>query len=127
MGQAIEIIDMERSAVGWRRGASREKDGEVVLLGKTVEQFNTDVKTKSLKGVVVENGDYKKIFWAMRCVSEHSDHDMAAGKKLPLPKIDDMKTDLKEFEDYQGAVRKRKKDTEEARKKLEDPPKAETL
>jgi AAA domain len=104
-----------------------ERFVEEVLLGKTVERFNTDVKTQSLKGVVVEDDDYRKIFWAMRRVSEHSGHDMAAGINLPLPKIDDMKTDLKEFEDYQGAVRKRKKGTEEARKKLEDPPKAETL
>jgi hypothetical protein len=99
---------------------------EELLLGKTVERFNTDVKTQSLKGVVVEDDDYKKIYWAMKRVSERSGHDMAAGKNLPPPKIDDMKADLKEFEDYQSAIRKRKKDTEEVRKKLEEPPKAAT-
>jgi hypothetical protein len=104
-----------------------ERFVEEVLLGKTVERFNTDVKTLSLKGVVVEDDDYKKIFWAMKRVSERSGHDMAAGKNLPPPKINDMKADLKEFEDYQGVIRKRKKDTEDARKKLEEPPKAETL
>jgi hypothetical protein len=104
-----------------------ERFVEEVLLGKTVERFNTDVKTQSLKGVVVEDDDYKKIFWAMKRVSERSGHDMAAGKNLPPPKIDDMKADLHEFEDYQGVIRKRKKDTEDTRKKLEDPPKAETL
>lgn len=104
-----------------------ERFVEEVLLGKTVERFNTDVKTKSLKGVVVEDDDYKKIYWGMKRVSERSGHDMAAGKNLPPPKIGDMKADLKEFEDYQGAIRKRKKDTEDARKKLEDPPKAATL
>jgi energy-coupling factor transporter ATP-binding protein EcfA2 len=104
-----------------------ERFVEEVLLGKTVERFNTDVKTQSLKGVVVDNDDYKKIFWAMKRVSERSGHDMAAGKNLPPPKIDDMRADLKEFEDYQGVTRTRKKDTEEVRKKLEEPPKAETL
>jgi len=48
-------------------------------------------------------------------------------ENLPPPKINDMKADLKEFEDYQGVIRKRKKDTEDTRKKLEEPPKAETL
>lgn len=76
---------------------------------------------------MVDDDDYKKIFWAMKRVSERSGHDMAAGKNLPAPKVSDMKADLKEFEDYQSAARKRKKDTEEMRKKLEEPPKAETL
>lgn len=100
---------------------------EEVLLGKTVERFNTDVRTQSLKGVVVEDDDYAKVYWAMKRVSERSGHDMAAGKNLPPPKPDDMKADLKEIEDYRAAVNTRRKDTDKRRAELEKPPKAQTL
>jgi hypothetical protein len=43
---------------------------EEVLLGKVVERFNTDIRTQSLKGVVVDDDDYKTIYWAMKHVSE---------------------------------------------------------
>ena len=45
---------------------------EEVLLYRVVERFGSDVKTQSLKGVVVDDDDYKTIFWAMKRVSERS-------------------------------------------------------
>ena len=74
-----------------------ERFVEEVLLGKTVERFNSEVKTQSLKNVVVEDSDYKTIYWAMKRVSERSGHDMAAGKNVPAPTPDDMKADLDEL------------------------------
>ena len=53
---------------------------EEVLLGKVVERFNSDVKTQSLKGVVVDDDDYVKIYWAMKRASERSGHDMASAR-----------------------------------------------
>ncbi len=100
---------------------------EEVLLGKVVERFNTDVKTQSLKGVVVDDDDYKKIFWAMKRVSERSGHDMAAARNVPVPKPDDMKADLKAIDDYRVAIDKRRKETTERRAEYEQPPKAKTL
>ena len=64
---------------------------EEVLLSKVVERFGSDVKTQSLKGVVVADEDYKTIFWAMKRASERSGHDMAAAKNIPLPKIEELK------------------------------------
>ena len=58
---------------------------EEVLLSGVVERYGSDVKTQSLKGVVVKDEDYHKIFWAMRRVSERSGHDMAAAKNIPIP------------------------------------------
>ena len=98
---------------------------EEVLLGKVVERFNTDVRTQSLKGVVVEDADYRTIYWAMKRASERSGHDMAAGKAAPAPKPADMKADLDELDTFRLAIGKRKKDTEEKRKLLEQPPAAE--
>jgi hypothetical protein len=100
---------------------------EEVLLGKVIERFNTDVKTQSLSGVVVDDDDYKTVYWAMKRASERSGHDMAAGRNVPVPKPDEMKADLKKIDDYRVAVDKRRKDTEAGRKRLQDPPKAATL
>jgi hypothetical protein len=118
----------------WRAGAKDfysdlretwERLVEEVLLGKVVERFNTDVRTQSLKGVVVEDLDYKTVFWAMKKASERSGHDMAMGKAAPVPTPTDMKADLDEIEAFRTAVAKRKRDTEEQRKLLEQPPVAE--
>jgi hypothetical protein len=100
---------------------------EEVLLGKVIERFNTDVKTQSLSGVVVDDDDYKTVYWAMKRASERSGHDMAAGRNVPVPKPDEMKADLKKIDDYRVAVDKRRKDTEAGRKRLQYPPKAATL
>lgn len=117
----------------WRRTAKDfytelretwERLVEESLLYKVVERFNAEVKTQSLKGVVVEDGDYQTIYWAMRRVSERSGHDMAAGKNVPTPKPTDMKVDLDTIDNFRVSVQKRRKEAEDRRAKLEDPPKA---
>lgn len=97
---------------------------EEVVLGKVVERFNTDVKTQSLKGVVIEDEDYKTVFWAMARVSELSGHDMATGRALPLAKPTDMKTDLDKLDTFKTDIVKRSKDATKRRKALEEPPAA---
>jgi len=100
---------------------------EEVLLGKVVERFNTDIRTQSLKGVVVDDDDYKTIYWAMKHVSERSGHDMAAGRNVPVPKPDEMKSDLKAMDDYRINIDKRRKSTADVRAEYERAPKAATL
>ena len=99
---------------------------EEVLLYRVVERFGSDVKTQSLKGVVVSDDDYKIIFFAMKRASERSGHDMAAARNAPLPKIEEIKEEVSMLDTYRDQVRKRAKVAEEARKKLEQPPKATT-
>ena len=99
---------------------------EEVLLSRVVERFGSDVKTQSLKGVVVNDEDYKIIFWAMKRVSLRSGHDMAAAKNMPLPKIKELKEEAKALDTYRDTLRKRSRATEETRKRLEQPPKAAT-
>lgn len=120
----------------WRRSAKDfytdlretwERLVEEVLLGKVVERFNSDVKTQSLKGVVVEDEDHKRVYWAMKRVSERSGHDMAAGKAIPVPTPADMKSDLDVIDQYRIHANKRKKDAEKRRIDLEQPPKATVL
>ena len=99
---------------------------EEVLLSRVVERYGSDVKTQSLKRVVVDDEDYKTIFWAMKRVSERSGHDMAAAKNLPVPKIEDLKKEVTALDKYRVGLRKRSKAAEETRTKLEQPPKALT-
>ena len=99
---------------------------EEILLYKVVQRFGSDVKTQNLKRVVVDDEDYKEIFWAMKRVSERSGHDMAAAKNMPLPKIEDMKRDIEALKAYRDKVKNRAKDIGKEREKLENPPKANT-
>ena len=99
---------------------------EEVLLSRVVERHGSDVKTQSLKGVVVDDEDYETIFWAMKRASERSGHDMAAAKNLPVPKIEDLKKEVTALDEYRVGLRKRSKAAEETRKMLEQPPKALT-
>lgn len=67
---------------------------EEVLLGGVVERFVSAVRTQTLKDVIVEDDDYRTVYAAMKRVSEFSGHDMAAGRQLPFPDLDDMRRDL---------------------------------
>lgn len=121
------------STEDWRRTAKDfytdlretwERLVEEVLLGKVVERFSSDVRTQSLRGVVIDDEDHKQVFWAMKRVSERSGHDMAAGKAIPAPTPTDMKSDLDMIESFRLEASKRKKEVEKRRADLEHPPKA---
>ncbi len=99
---------------------------EEVLFSRVVERYGSDVKTQSLKRVVVNDEDYKTIFFAMKRVSERSGHDMAAAKNIPVPKIEDLKKEVTELDKYRIKLRERSKAAEKTRRKLEIPPKAAT-
>jgi energy-coupling factor transporter ATP-binding protein EcfA2 len=125
------VADFENDS--WRRTVTDfythlretwERLVEEVLLGKVVERFNSDVRTMSLKGVVVDDEDYKTIYHAMARVSERSGHDMAGGRAVALPRLADMKADLDELDQYRAKAQKRKTDTSKVRQALEEPPKA---
>ena len=135
--ERIKILDNvpDKEGEDYRRGIESfytdlretwERLVEEVLLYRVVERFGSDVKTQSLKGVVVNDDDYKTIFWAMKRASERSGHDMPAAKNAPLPKIEEIKEEVSMLDTYRNQVRKRAKVAEEARKKLEQPPKATT-
>ncbi len=97
---------------------------EEVLLGGVVERYSAGVKTQSLKGVTVEDEDYRVIFAAMTRTSERSGHDMAAGRQIAAPDKAEMRRDLDEIEQYRGRIHTRRGRLEEARRQLEKPPKA---
>ena len=97
---------------------------EELLLGRVVERYSSGVMTQSLRGVTVDDEDFKTVFFAMKRVSEFSGHDQAAGKQLPTPKPDEMKADLDVIDKYRELITKRRDKTAADRKKLEQPPAA---
>lgn len=126
-------VNVNRDADGYRRLAkdfytdlreSWERLVEEVLLGSVVERFSSAVKTQSLKEVIVEDSDYHTIFAAMKRVSEFSGHDMAAGRQLPLPDLNDMHRDLAQIDEFRVLIHQRKKELRARRAALERPPPA---
>ena len=99
---------------------------EEFLLNNVVGRFDSDVRTQSLSGVIVEDSDYETVYWAMKQASENSGHDKAVGKSLPLPKNDEILEDVKKIEDFRSIIKNRKQECEKRRKALQNPPKAKT-
>ena len=98
---------------------------EEVLLNKTVQRFSYGVQTQSLKGAFVDDEDYRQIYHAMKKLSNFSAHDEAAGKQSEPPTIQQLTEAVNELDSYRDAIKKRSKELQEKRKKLEGPPKAE--
>ena len=129
-----ETIDFDTE--DWRKAAKDfysdlretwERLVEEVLLARTVERFASDVKTQSLKMVVVEDEDHRYIYWAMKRVSERSGHDMPEGKMVPTPTVEDMQKDLNHIHEYRKSIVSRRKDAMVRRALLESPPVGEVL
>jgi energy-coupling factor transporter ATP-binding protein EcfA2 len=97
---------------------------EELLLGQVAERFTSEVQTLRLKGVTVEDEDYRTVYFAMKRVSERSGHDIAAAKQIPIPTPADMTVDLDAIDSYRQALVKRRKTLEEQRKVLEQAPAA---
>jgi hypothetical protein len=95
---------------------------EEFLLNNVVGRFDSDVRTQSLAGVIVEDSDYETVFWAMKRASENSGHDKASGTSLPLPTDQEILEDVKKIEDFRNMLKKRRAECEERRKALQNPP-----
>lgn len=99
---------------------------EEQILGKVIQRYSAEVQTMRLKLVVMTDNDYKIVFHAMKRVSERSGHDQPAGKPIAFASPKEMKADLGEIETYSGSLKKRAKEAENDREKLEEPPAAVT-
>lgn len=95
---------------------------EELLLNSVVGRFQAGVMTQSLKGVRVENEDYHRIFFAVKRASEYSGHDRPRGRQISPPDLKKMALDIDDLRQYAKELRRRKEETEEARRAIEKPP-----
>lgn len=91
------------------------------LLNGVVGRFEPGVKTQSLKGVVVEDADYQRVFSAMAKASRYSGHDAAVAFQTSPPSPAEMRVDLDLIRKYSAEVKKRTDQAEARRKALEEP------
>jgi energy-coupling factor transporter ATP-binding protein EcfA2 len=101
-----------------------ERTVEELVLGGVVERFGTDVKTQSLRNVVIDDEDYKTIFFAMKRASELSGHDKAMAKQIDAPDKKTMSVDLERLRKFSKDYAKKVKEVSERRKAKLEPPAA---
>lgn len=100
---------------------------EEMLFYKVVERYVAEVKTQRLRGVVVDDEDYRTIYWSMKRVSEFCGHDLAIATNKPLPSIEDIKEELSKLDEYRAGLSQRTKAVQKEREKIERPPSATTV
>jgi energy-coupling factor transporter ATP-binding protein EcfA2 len=101
-----------------------ERCVEEIVLNNTVQRLVPDVMTMRLGGVIVNDEDYKAIYFAMKHVSERSGHDMPAGRDIPVPTPAEMLADVDALDTFQVDYKKRRTVADSARKALHAPVKA---
>lgn len=98
-----------------------ERFVEEKLLNSVVSRFQSGVQTQSLRGVLVEDEDYRKIFFAMKKASTFSGHDTAVSRQTSPPSQEEMKRDIEELRTYEKELHKRQDQIEKNRRALETP------
>lgn len=92
-----------------------ERAVEEVLFNGVIQRFNEGVSTQSLRGVVVEDMDYREIDTGMTKSSKF-EHDAAASAQLPTPHPDELNADIERLETWRAMAEKRKETTQSNRK-----------
>lgn len=100
---------------------------EELLLNEVVGRFQRDVSTQLLKGVLVSDEDYRRVFFAMKRASEYSGHDKALGAGSISPSHNEAAADLEKIRTYVSELKNRKNKLEDERRKLEKPPIGKTV
>lgn len=100
---------------------SWERAVEEVVFRKTVQRLEPAVMTQSLKGVSVQDEDYKTIYFAMKRASERSGHDLPAARNIPIPTAAEMAADVEALDRFRVDYSRRAKQLEDHRKALESP------
>jgi len=97
---------------------------EELLFNGVVTRFQAGVMTQSLRGVQVEDEDYRQVYFGMKRASEFSGHDRTRARQIAFPDPNEIKKDLEELRSYAKGLKARTKSLEETRTALEKPPEA---
>ncbi len=94
-----------------------ERAVEEVLLREVILRFRKGIETQRLAGVVVEDGDYRKVYYGMAKCSNHAHYNAPIGGVAVVPEPDELLDDIMELDEWQKEVTKRSKDVSKRRKK----------
>ena len=92
-----------------------ERAVEEVLLREVILRFRKGVETQRLAGVVVEDGDYAKVYAGMTKCSNYA-HDKALQGGIAVPDPDELLADIMELDAWREGIEKRVKMTAQKRK-----------
>lgn len=98
-----------RLRMAWERAV------EEVLLREVILRFRKGIETQRLAGVVVEDGDYARVYAGMTKCSNYA-HDKALQGGIAVPDPDELLADITELDTWREAIEKRSKATVQARK-----------
>lgn len=87
---------------------------EELLFNGVVRRFQRETKTKSLRGVEIQDVDVKRVDAAMTHISRYC-HDAAAAAPSAPPSIEQLEKDLAELDGYERELRARIKTLENRR------------
>lgn len=93
-----------------------ERAVEEVLFRNTVIRFRKGIETMRLAGVIVEDGDFSRVYAGMKKCSNYTGHDKAQIGGASLPDPDDLLSDIEEIESWRKVVDDRSNEAEKRRK-----------
>lgn len=92
-----------------------ERAVEEVLLREVILRFRKGIETQRLAGVVVEDGDYAKVYAGMTKCSNYA-HDKALQGGIAVPDPDELLSDIMELDAWREGIEERGKRTAQKRK-----------
>jgi ABC-type cobalamin/Fe3+-siderophores transport system ATPase subunit len=92
-----------------------ERAVEEVLLREVILRFRKGIETQRLAGVVVEDGDYAKVYAGMTKCSNYA-HDKALQGGIAVPDPDELLADIMELDAWREGIEKRGKMMAQKRK-----------
>ena len=98
-----------RLRMAWERAV------EEVLLREVILRFRKGIETQRLAGVVVEDGDYARVYAGMTKCSNYA-HDKALQGGIAVPDPDELLADITELDTWRETIENRSKATAQARK-----------
>lgn len=105
--------------------ATWERAVEENLFRGVVQRFGSDVSTKMLHSVVVDDEDYRTVYHAMSDSSGETDaHDHAANQHDVRNTPDDMDKEIKKLKDFTGKLAQKQQEVAKRRKASIEPPAA---
>lgn len=95
-----------------------ERAIEEVLFGGTIQRYQKEIKTQSLKEITIEQSDYGEIDTGMiKCSRFFTGHDKSPSNPIHLPSPNEMANDIKNLREFIKKVKDRKKIIAQARER----------